>query len=281
MTVKKKTEREKERQSEKETERKRKSRALKKPKSFEERVFNMLCCEKRFPREKCGQSCCLDEIQKCRNEGNDLFDFCMVTTLTEFFSGKLPLQHKHVEHSFFARTYSGIFGPRGARWASWRGERDRETVRRCFVRWILIVAVCGQEQGWLGPQPAAKEVGQGARVELHSVRREQLPRQSPSQRLQRTRWEAIAKTKSSGQRQAQQRQRHGSVVGPRSHQRYTAREDKSRHTRITSSSRKDDRGNGRQRKHDRSTQHSWKKDAETLQRSTTDNRSVALQIEST
>ena len=76
-----------------------------------------------------------------------------------------------------------------------REERDRETVRRCFVRWILIVAVCGQGQWWLGPQLAAKEVGQGARVELHSVRREQLPRQSPSQRLQRTRWEALAKKK--------------------------------------------------------------------------------------
>ena len=40
----------------------------------------------------------------------------------------------------------------------------------------------------------------------------------------------LQKKKSSGQRQAQQRQRHGSVVGPRSHQRYTAREDKCRHT---------------------------------------------------
>ena len=51
-----------------------------------------------------------------------------MTTLTDFFSGKYPAQHKHVEHSFFARTYSGVFGPGGARWASWR-ER-RETVRQ-------------------------------------------------------------------------------------------------------------------------------------------------------
>ena len=160
-----------------------------------------------------------------------------------------------------------------------REERDSETVRRCFVRWILIVAVCGQGQWWLGPQLAAKEVGQGTRVELHSVRREQLPRQSPSQRLQRTRWEALAKKKAdSGKRSSGKGM--GALLDQEAIRGTQAREDKSRHTRNTSSSRKDDRGNGRQRKHDRSTQHSWKRDAETLQRSTTDNRSLALQIES-
>ena len=202
--------------------------------------------------------------------------------MTEFFSGKCPSQHKHVEHSFFARTYSGVFGPSGARWASWRERRERQRDSETVLR-TVDTHRRGMRAGAVvvGTTAGSQRSGTRSTSGIAQCAARAIATTEPvAEAAKNTLGSSCKKKNSSGQRQTQQRQGHGSVVGPRSHQRYTAREDESRHTRNTSGSRKDDRGNGRPRKHDRSTQHSWKKDAETLQRSTTDNRSLALQIES-
>ena len=130
--MKKKTERDREKKREREKEKKRKIKinrlAPKKPESVPAKnecptcfvakgVFFVKMWSKLLPWRN---------SKNVETKETTFFKFCKMTTLTDFFSGKYPSQHRHVEHSFFARTYSGVFGRSGVKWASWREERERQ-----------------------------------------------------------------------------------------------------------------------------------------------------------
>ena len=136
-------------------------------------------------------------------------------------------------------------------------ERDskskRERVRVCFSTFspLVSIKICANlgnpsMSPWFGASFGGDSEqwwttagSQGARVELHRLRREQLLRQSSLQRLQGIRWEASA---------IRQQRTAANAAAAKARERQW-KEDESRNTRKTSSSRQDDRCNGVQRAH--------------------------------